>query len=188
MAKVHQAEEKETEFHKNDEVLVLVDSTEQQPPDVSRGKNGLKPSKSFYFRRSDAHQRARREDGTESEAAELLAEDRCEGMEYEDFRTDLNEAIQDALTGAVQEVMQEAVTEAVQAAVDEGIKFDVRANLYTIMAITGVVLYWRGIWTTWDFFFGFTIWSELGAILTGLAIMIAFRLFKMPLLDGLPSG
>ncbi len=42
--------------------------------------------------------------GTESEAAELLAEDRCEGMEYEDFCTDLNEAIQDALTGAVQEV------------------------------------------------------------------------------------
>ncbi len=39
-----------------------------------------------------------------------------------------------------------------------------------------------------DFLFGFTIWSELGAILTGLAIMIAFRLFKMPLLDGLPSG
>ncbi|KAK9904217.1 hypothetical protein WJX75_007060 [Coccomyxa subellipsoidea] len=88
----------------------------------------------------------------------------------------------------VSPVMQDAVTEAVQAAVDEGMKFDVRANLYTIIAITGVVLYWRGIWTTWDYFFGFTIWSELGAILTGLGIMIAFRLFKMPLLDGLPSG
>ncbi len=37
--------------------------------------------------------------------------------------------------------MQEAVTEAVQAAVDEGIKFDVRANLYTIMAITGRAKY-----------------------------------------------
>ena len=45
--------------------------------------------------------------GTESEAAELLAEDRCEGMEYEDFRTDfpgMHEAIQDAVTGAVQDV------------------------------------------------------------------------------------
>lgn len=35
------------------------------------------------------------------------------------------------------QVMQEAVQEAVQAAVDEGIKFDVRANLYTMAAITG---------------------------------------------------
>lgn len=33
--------------------------------------------------------------------------------------------------------MQEAVTEAVQAAVDEGMKFDLRANLYTLIAITG---------------------------------------------------
>ena len=36
--------------------------------------------------------------------------------------------------------MQEAVTEAVQAAVDEGMKFDLRANLYTLIAITGWVL------------------------------------------------
>lgn len=45
--------------------------------------------------------------GSQSEAAELLAEDRCEGMEYEDFRTDfpgMHEAIQDAVTGAVQDV------------------------------------------------------------------------------------
>ena len=37
----------------------------------------------------------------------------------------------------VSQVMQDAVTEAVQAAVDEGMKFDVRANLYTMVAITG---------------------------------------------------
>ena len=39
----------------------------------------------------------------------------------------------------VSQVMQDAVTEAVQAAVDEGMKFDVRANLYTIIAITGQI-------------------------------------------------
>lgn len=39
-----------------------------------------------------------------------------------------------------------------------------------------------------DYFFGFSIWSELGAIVTGLAIMIIFRICKLPLLDGLPSG
>ena len=32
---------------------------------------------------------------------------------------------------------------------DTSIKFDVRANFYTLIAITGVVIFWRGIWTTW---------------------------------------
>lgn len=62
MAKADQAGEKETEFHNNDEVIVLVDSTEQQLPDAVRGKNGLKTLKSFYFGRSDAYQKSRRED------------------------------------------------------------------------------------------------------------------------------
>lgn len=43
---------------------------------------------------------------------------------------------------AVQEAVQDAVQEAVQAARDEGLKFDVRANLYTLLAISGVSLIW----------------------------------------------
>ena len=39
----------------------------------------------------------------------------------------------------VHEAVQDAVTEAVQAAVDEGMSFDVRANLYTLIAITGLL-------------------------------------------------
>jgi len=35
------------------------------------------------------------------------------------------------------QAVTEAVQEAVQAARDEGIKFDVRANLYTLLAISG---------------------------------------------------
>lgn len=42
--------------------------------------------------------------------------------------------------------MQDAVTEAVQAAVDEGMKFDVRANLYTIIAITGQIASMNFLW------------------------------------------
>ena len=37
----------------------------------------------------------------------------------------------------VAQAVQEAVQEAVQAAKEEGIKFDVRANLYTLLAISG---------------------------------------------------
>ena len=39
------------------------------------------------------------------------------------------------------QAVQEAVQDAVQAARDEGIKFDVRANLYTLLAISGLPSY-----------------------------------------------
>ena len=46
--------------------------------------------------------------------------------------------------------MTEAVQEAVAAAFEENVRFDVRANFYTLIAITGVVLYWRGVWNSWQ--------------------------------------
>ena len=45
--------------------------------------------------------------------------------------------------------MTEAVQEAVAAAIEENVRFDVRANIYTLIAITGVILYWRGVWNSW---------------------------------------
>ena len=39
-----------------------------------------------------------------------------------------------------------------------------------------------------DYFFGFSLQSELGAVATGLGIMVVFRLLRVPLLAGLPSG
>ena len=47
--------------------------------------------------------------------------------------------------------MADAVQGAVQAAMEEsqGVRFDVRANVFTLVAITGVVLYWRGVWSLW---------------------------------------
>ena len=49
----------------------------------------------------------------------------------------------------VQETVTEAVQEAVAAAIEENVRFDVRANVYTLIAITGVILYWRGVWNSW---------------------------------------
>ena len=50
----------------------------------------------------------------------------------------------------VQDTVTDAVQEAVAAAFEENGRFDVRANFYTLIAITGVVLYWRGIWNSWS--------------------------------------
>lgn len=49
----------------------------------------------------------------------------------------------------VQDTVTEAVQEAVAAAFKENVRFDVRANFYTLIAITGVILYWRGVWNSW---------------------------------------
>ncbi len=57
-------------------------------------------------------------------------------------RRNVLQVVQDAVTDAVQE--------AVAAAFEENGRFDVRANFYTLIAITGVVLYWRGIWNSWS--------------------------------------
>ena len=36
--------------------------------------------------------------------------------------------------------------------------------------------------------FGYGVWSEVGSLVVGLAIMIIFRLLKIPLAEGFPSG
>lgn len=104
----------------------------------------------------------------------------------------VQEAIQEAVQDAVQEVVQDTVTEAIQEAVaaafEENGRFDVRANFYTLIAITGVVLYWRGVWNSWDYCFGLSIWSEGTSVVTGLIVMIAMRYLQVPLVESLPGG
>ncbi len=50
---------------------------------------------------------------------------------------------------AVQGAVAETLPDAVQAAVADRLRFDVRANVLTLLAITGVIMYWRGIWSLW---------------------------------------
>ena len=57
-------------------------------------------------------------------------------------RLDVAQVVQDAVQGAVQDAVQQVMD-------DTKVKFDVRANFYTLIAITGVVIFWRGVWTTW---------------------------------------
>lgn len=45
------------------------------------------------------------------------------------------QVVQDAVQGAVQDAVQQVMD-------DTRVKFDVRANFYTLIAITGVVIFW----------------------------------------------
>ncbi len=53
----------------------------------------------------------------------------------------------------------------------ENSSVNVKANFYTLLAVTGVVLFWRGIWQLWDSFLGQGVISNVASLLVGLAIM-----------------
>ena len=53
----------------------------------------------------------------------------------------VDDAVKTAVHGAVQGAVQQVLV--------SHSKFDVRANTLTLIAITGVIIFWRGIWTMW---------------------------------------
>ncbi|KAL4444676.1 hypothetical protein ABPG77_002493 [Micractinium sp. CCAP 211/92] len=98
-------------------------------------------------------------------------------------------AVAEAVAEAVQEAVQEAVHDAVQQAIEENVQFDVRANFNTLIAVTGVILFWRGVWNTWDVFFGSdSLLSNVGSLVLGLVIMLLVRFWDLPLVTSLPGG
>lgn len=97
-------------------------------------------------------------------------------------------AVAEAVAEAVQEAVAEAVHDAVQQAIEDNVQFDVRSNVYTLVAVTGVILFWRGVWNTWDVLFGTGLDSNVGCMVVGLVIMLIIRFFNLPLVEGLPGG
>lgn len=90
-----------------------------------------------------------------------------------------HELVHDTVHGAVGDAVRQAL---------EDRRFDVRANFFTLVAIIGVILYWRGVWTLWDKLVGMSLASEIACIAVGLFIIVLFRFVRLPLLEGLPSG
>lgn len=99
--------------------------------------------------------------------------------------------IEAAVGIAVHEAMEaemEAVEQAVEQAVgqalgDKQMNIDVVANVNTLVALTGVVIFERGVWSAWDAYFGDGFWSDLCSIVVGLSIMVAIRVFNIPLAE-----
>lgn len=57
------------------------------------------------------------------------------------------------MTLQVGQTVQEAVETAVETALLDR-SFDMRANVNTLVALTGVILYWRGVWNLFDNWLG----------------------------------
>jgi hypothetical protein len=50
------------------------------------------------------------------------------------------------------------------------------------------VLFWRGVWNTFDILFGSSLYSQLASMVLGLAVMMGVRLTNVPLATSLPGG
>mmetsp|Transcript_16901 Transcript_16901/g.50463 ORF Transcript_16901/g.50463 Transcript_16901/m.50463 type:complete len:115 (-) Transcript_16901:655-999(-) len=113
-------------------------------------------------------------------------------LHCDDLRLGLDSDPEEGFELQPTQVVGDAVQQAVAAAIEDGTLvgslWDWHANVYTLVAITGVVLFWRGLWTLWDAMFGLSIISNVCSLLLGLTIITVFRLLKVPLLEGLPGG
>ena len=99
----------------------------------------------------------------------------------------LTEAVSDAVADAVGDVVQEAVAEAVQTAMEDA-RFDFKANLYTLVAVTAAVLLERGVWNTWDYYFGDeSLESNVGSLVVGLGVLVLIRILNLPLASTVPG-
>ncbi|KAL6784632.1 hypothetical protein ACKKBF_B02570 [Auxenochlorella protothecoides x Auxenochlorella symbiontica] len=89
-----------------------------------------------------------------------------------------------AVEGTVEHAMSAAVHTAIE---DQNIHFDVKANLGTLVAVTGVILFWRGVWNMWDTVVGLSLTSDLLSMGIGLGTMLCIRYFRVPLARTFPE-
>lgn len=133
--------------------------------------------------------------------APISSRDDLEEMVHEAFEQEIeniNQAVHEAFKQeraeldlqvgqTVQEAVQEAVESAVETAVENALldrSFDIRANLNTMIALTGVILYWRGMWNLADFYLGVdNLQGNVGSVLIGVSVILLFRIFKLPLAE-----
>ena len=47
---------------------------------------------------------------------------------------------------------------------------------YTLCAVTGVIIFWRGVWSLLDYFMGDSLFGDVCCIFAGLIIVLWIRL------------
>lgn len=59
-----------------------------------------------------------------------------------------------------------------------------RPQVNTMVALTGVILYWRGVWNLFDGWLGTdNLGANLASLGVGLSIILLFRILKLPLAE-----
>jgi hypothetical protein len=95
--------------------------------------------------------------------------------------------VESAIAVAVRNAMEKEMV-SVEEAVSNALKadrnsMDLRANVNTLVAVIGIVIFERGVWTAWDVCFGDSAWSEVVSVGIGLGILTAIRVFNIPLAE-----
>ncbi|EFN53136.1 expressed protein [Chlorella variabilis] len=96
------------------------------------------------------------------------------------------ESINQAVHAAFEQELEQ-VNQTVQDAVETALldcSFDIKANFNTMIALTGVILYWRGIWNLFDGWLGTeNLAANVLSVVIGVSVMLLFRIFKLPLAE-----
>lgn len=99
------------------------------------------------------------------------------------FETELT-AVHDAFE-LERSASKQNVKDAVDAALhDQPMKFDVTANVNTIMAITAVIAYWRGVGGLLDIVFEESLEGFVACIVFGWVVLGLIRVLKLPVVEG----
>lgn len=53
---------------------------------------------------------------------------------------------------------------------------DLASVAVTLTAVTGVIIFWRGVWSLLDYFLGDSIFGDICCIFVGLTIVLGIRL------------
>eukprot|EP00882_Tetradesmus_deserticola_P003599 GHRQ01003810.1.p1 GENE.GHRQ01003810.1~~GHRQ01003810.1.p1 ORF type:complete len:199 (+),score=51.50 GHRQ01003810.1:129-725(+) len=66
---------------------------------------------------------------------------------------------------------------------------DLQSVAVTVTAVTGVIIYWRGVWSLLDYMMGDSLFGDICCIIVGLTIVLAIRLSGVKVASSFwPSG
>ncbi|EFN50781.1 expressed protein [Chlorella variabilis] len=109
----------------------------------------------------------------------------------EEVHTAFESELQAVHTAFEQEMVatKQTVKDAVDAALHDGsMKFDVTANVNTVMAITAVIAYWRGVGGLLDILFEDSLEGYVACVAFGWLIILLIKVLKLPVVEGNSLG
>lgn len=109
-------------------------------------------------------------------------------MAFEHEMQGLNEAVHNAFEQEMSTAKQ-TMKDAVDAALHDGnMRFDITANVNTLMAVMAVISLWRGVGGLLDILFEDSLEGYVACVGFGVGIILLIRLLKLPVVEGSGLG
>jgi hypothetical protein len=71
---------------------------------------------------------------------------------------------------------------------EQKLQGDLKAVGVTVVAVSGVIIYWRGVWSLLDHFLGDSVFGDVCCIVVGLLTVLGIRLSGLKMSTFWPSS